>query len=293
MTKLLICCMGLAMTVTATAQDKAKTPELPGWKLIWSDEFDTDGLPDPKKWGYEEGFVRNKELQYYMKGRKENSRVENGNLIIEGRKEKPVPNPRVGKGYANWQKERTTIEYTSAAVITKDTFTFTYGRVEVSAKVPKGKGAWPAIWMLGTARNKEGEKRIGWPGCGEIDIMEWLGREPNIVHGTVHYASPESKKSNKHTSNGGKLKVKVPPYDFHVYAIEWDKDKIDFFFDGKKYHTFPLDKAGKGEDNAFRKPFYLLINLALGGSWGGTLDDKALPMKYEIDYVRIYQRPKK
>lgn len=266
--------------------EKTETPVLPGWKLAWADEFNTDGLPDSKKWGYEEGFTRNEELQYYMKARKENSRIENGTLIIEGRKKKPIPNPRVGKGYADWQKNRKVITYTAASLITRDTYNFTYGRVEVRAKMPKGKGAWPAIWMMGATQGK-----VSWPECGEIDVMEWLGRQPDIVHGTVHWADPKSKKARNHTSNGGKIKVEKPPYDFHVYAIEWDKDKIDFFFDGKKYHTFELDKAGKGKDNAFRKPMYLLINLALGGSWGKELDDKALPMKYVIDYARIYQRP--
>jgi beta-glucanase (GH16 family) len=148
-----------------------------------------------------------------------------------------------------------------------------------AAKLPQGKGMWPAIWMLG-----DNISQIGWPKCGEIDIMEFVGKEPDKVHGTMHFSV-----ADKHKSVGKSLKVEKPFDDFHLYAIEWFPDRIDFFFDETKYHTFALDEAGAGPENPFRKPQYLLINLAIGGAWGGEVDDSTLPQKYLIDYVRVYQ----
>jgi beta-glucanase (GH16 family) len=259
----------LAMTSVAWAGD---------WKLVWSDEFNYEGLPDKKKWDYEEGFVRNRELQYYTRARKENVRVENGALVIEGRKE-VFQNPRYEKNSKNWRKNRKQAEYTSGSVTTRGKADWLYGRIEVRAKLPHGKGIWPAIWMLGTNIGK-----IGWPKCGEIDIMEFIGKDPNHVYATVHYAI-----NRKHRSQGGRLKTKAPYDAFHVYAVEWRPDRMDFFFDKTKYFTCHIDKAGEGADNPFRKPQYLIINLALGGSWGGRVDDTVLPQKYLIDYVRVYQ----
>ena len=251
------------------------------WKLVWSDEFDYKGLPDKTKWNYEEGFVRNKEMQYYTKARKENARVENGVLVIEGRKEK-FKNPKYKAGSKDRKEQREFASYTAASLTTRHKTSWKYGRIEVRAKLPHGKGIWPAIWTLGT---NIGE--IGWPRCGEIDIMEFVGKEPNLVHANAHFAA-----SGKHTSDGGKLRTDKPFADFHVYAIEWREDRMDFFFDKTKYYTFMIDKAGKGEDNPFRKPHYLLINLALGGTWGGPIDDAVLPQKYLIDYVRVYESDK-
>jgi beta-glucanase (GH16 family) len=272
------------------AQDKMKTPERPGWTLVWADEFDVDGLPDPKKWGYEEGFIRGPLPQYYHKARKENSRVENGHLIIEARKER-LPNPKF-KEARGWRK-REFMEYTSASLHTFETFPFTYGRVEVRAKLPKGNGAWPAIWMLGTSfgvgNGYVGKPEGLWPECGEIDIMEWWGGSPYTMTCHMHWKDPKSENRGQVVSKGATIELEKPPYDFHVYAMEWDYDKMDFFFDGKKYHTFWLDTIQEGPENVYRKPFYLLINLALGGR-GRVIDDQALPMQYVIDYVRIYQK---
>jgi beta-glucanase (GH16 family) len=249
------------------------------WELVWSDEFDYTGLPDATKWDYEVGFVRNRELQYYTKARQENARVEDGNLVIEARCE-AFPNPGYDAASKRWQKSRKDAEYTAASLITLNKASWQYGRIEVRAKLPEGKGVWPAIWMMGTDRTK-----VGWPRCGEIDIMEFVGKAPNLVHGTVHFPNAEG----KHRSSGGKLKTVAPYDDFHVYAIEWSKERIDFYFDTKKYFSFDLDKANVGEGNPFRKPFYLLINFAVGGSWGGPVDPAVFPSKYLIDYVRVYR----
>lgn len=248
-------------------------------RLVWSDEFDKAGLPDKSKWRYETGFVRNNELQFYTQDRLENARVENGSLIIEGRKER-FPNPRYRPG--DDPRRRSSAEfadYTAASITTEGKGSFLYGRIEVRAQLPHGNGVWPAIWMLGTNR-----ATLGWPRCGEIDIMEFVGKDSNHVHGTVHFF-----KDRKHASKGSRLQTTAPYNDFHIYAVEWSHDRMDFFFDEQKYFTFDLNLAGEGPDNPFRKPQYLLINLALGGSWGGPMDDAVLPQKYAIDYVRIYE----
>ncbi len=250
-----------------------------GWKLVWSDEFDKDGLPDSSKWTYEVGFVRNKEEQYYTKARPENARVENGMLVIEGRREQ-FPNPGFKAGSEKWSENREFASYTAASITTQRKFDVKFGRIELRAKLPHGTGVWPAIWMLGTNITD-----IGWPRCGEIDIMEYVGFEPNSVHATVHYSS-----DGKHAQKGTKTITEKPYDDFHIYAVEWDSSKMDFYFDDKVYHTFNLDDAAENGYNPFRDPHYLLINLAFGGSWGGKIDDSIFPQKYLIDYVRVYQK---
>jgi beta-glucanase (GH16 family) len=255
-----------------------------GMKLVWSDEFDRAGMPDASKWNYEEGFVRNQEEQYYTRARKENARVEDGMLVIEARKEK-MANKRHQAGSNSWSRSREFAEYTSAAVVTWEKVDWQYGRIEVRAQLPQGKGMWPAIWMLGTNHHQ-----AGWPRCGEIDILEQLGRMPDTIHGTLHWAAEDG----KHRSNGGKTQSETPPGDgFHVYAIEWNAHRIDWFFDGAKYHTVDLDKMPETEAGQFRKPFYLLINLAIGGSWGGEVDPSVFPQKFLIDYVRVYREVKR
>jgi beta-glucanase (GH16 family) len=207
------------------------------WQLKWSDEFDKDGLPDPAKWGYEEGLVRNNEAQFYTT-RSENARVEGGVLVIEGRKEE-FANPGFKEGSDNWKEQKPFASYTSASLTTQGKASWQYGRIEVRAKIPQGKGIWPAIWTLG-----DNITQIGWPHCGEIDIMEFVGKEPEKIHATTHFAL-----DGKHSSKGNSIKVNKP----------------------------------------FDKPHFLLINLALGGAWGGEIDDAVLPQKYLIDYVRVYQ----
>jgi beta-glucanase (GH16 family) len=237
------------------------------WQLVWSDEFNYQGLPDPTKWSYEEGFVRNHENQYYTTGRLENARVEHGVLVIEGRKDHFTP------------PDHSPVEYTSASLITQNKESWQYGRIEVRAKLPHGRGTWPAIWTLGT-----NVTQVSWPASGEIDIMEFLGRETNDIHGTVHFAV-----NGQHQYDSSIMQTAKPYKKFHVYAIEWTPDRIDLFFDHTKYHTFLIDKAGVGPENPFRKPQYLLLNLALGGDWGEAIDDGMLPQKFLIDYVRVYK----
>ena len=235
------------------------------WKLVWSDEFNYQGLPDKTKWAYEEGFVRNHENQYYTRERSENARVENGSLVIECRKEHFQP-----AGHE-------AVEYTSASLTSRASWL--YGRLEMRAKIPQGNGVWPAFWTLGANRGQ-----VGWPRCGEIDIMEFVGKDPTHIHGTVHYSL-----DGKHQSDGGKWETASPFDGFHIYAVEWYPDRIDFFFDQHKYHSVPLGKADDRGENPFHKPHYLLVNFALGGSWGGPIDDANLPQQYLVDYIRVYQ----
>lgn len=255
------------------------------WKLVWSDEFDKPGPPDEAKWGHEVGFIRNEELQYYTRGRTDNARVEDGSLVIEARRE-AFPNPAfdASAGGGDWKRSRREAAYTSASLTTKGKASWKYGRVEVRAQLPEGRGMWPAIWMLGDAK----ERGARWPACGEIDIMEYVGHEPGVVHGTVHTAKYNH--TNK-TQRGAKLQVGPVGKKFRVYAIEWDGKKIDFFVDGKRYFTFANEGTGE-EAWPFDKPFYLILNVAVGGAWGGAkgVDEAAFPARMLIDYVRVYER---
>lgn len=268
------------LTGTARSEEIAKT-STNGWTLVWADEFDKPGLPDPAKWTYEEGFVRNNELQYYTKGRQENARVEGGRLIIESRLEK-FPNPAYKAGAKDSRHGREFAEYTSASVTSRGLGEWKHARVEVRAKIPHGRGTWPAIWMLGADRT------AGWPSCGEIDIMEFVGHDPDTIHGTVHTGKYNHVKG---TAKGSQFHLKAPYDDFHLYAVEWDADKMDFFVDGNKYFTFTNEHSGV-EAWPFDKPQYLILNTAIGGEWGGQkgVDNAIFPQKFEIDYVRIYQK---
>jgi beta-glucanase (GH16 family) len=236
-----------------------------GWTLVFSDEFATSGPLDPAKWGYELGYIRNNEKQYYT-SRSENVRAEDGNLVIEARKE----------SFQNFG-------YTSASINTLGRFEFLYGRVEVRAKLPSATGTWPAIWMLGTNRTQ-----VGWPACGEIDIMENVGFDPLRVHGSVHTTAYNHTIGTQRTAS---VTIANPSDDFHVYAMEWSADQVSVLVDGQAYFTFRNEGTGS-RTWPFDKPQYLLINLAIGGSWGGQrgIDDARFPHRYLVDYVRIYQQ---
>ena len=256
------------------------------WKLVWSDEFDKPGLPDPAKWGYESGFVRNNEAQYYTRERKENARVENGMLVIEARKEQfnsPDYAPdAAAKGQGQGRRGGEPAQYTSASLTTRGKASWTYGRIEVRAKLPKGRGTWPAIWMLGTNR------AAGWPACGEIDIMEEVGYEPGIIQAHIHTGKYNHVKN---TSKGDRITIADASEAFHVYAVEWDKEQMDFYVDERKYFTYRNEGSGS-EAWPFDKDQYLILNLAIGGAWGGAkgIDDSIFPQRYYIDYVRVYKR---
>lgn len=237
-----------------------------GWELVWSDEFNYEGLPDSTKWGYEVGYIRNNEKQYYTKARPENARVEDGHLVIEARKEEY-------KGY----------DYTSASLTTRNKAEWKYGKIEVRANLPTGRGMWPAIWMLGTNIDE-----VGWPACGEIDIMENVGYDPSIVYSTIH---TEAYNHTKGTSKGNGMQVFEVWKKFITYSVEWTPEELAFFIGNERYFGF----SKESDDPAvwpFDQKFYLIINAAVGGSWGGQegIDDSIFPQQYLIDYVRVYKK---
>ncbi len=292
---------GLLVANAVALQNDREPVEREGWRLVWQDEFDVDGAPDPAKWSFDTGFIRNEELQLYT-DRPKNGRVENGHLVIEGRRERvenPAYDPDFPQGQWNsWMFDRSHADYTAANLVTKGKFEFTYGRIEMRAKLPVGQGMWPAFWTLGS---NIGE--IGWPRCGEIDVMEWVGKEPDFIHGTVHFNAPDSALAAgeplDHKMSGDKIAVEDVTEGFHTYAAEWSPEEIKFFFDGENYFTFDVSKADpvgpdgtpQPEANPFRKPHYLLLNLAIGGMWGGPVgEDVEFPQQYVIDYVRVYER---
>ena len=236
-----------------------------GLTLVFSDEFETAGSLDPAKWAYEVGYIRNDEKQYYT-SRPENVRAESGHLVIEARKE-------AYQGYA----------YTSASVHTLGRFELLYGRVEVRAKLPTGRGAWPAIWTLGVNRGQ-----VGWPACGEIDIMENVGFDPLRIHASIHTAAYNHTIGTQKTAS---VAVADPSQDFHVYSLDWYPDRIEVALDGRVYFTF--QNEGTGDRGwPFDKPQHLILNLAIGGAWGGQkgIDDALFPKRYLVDYVRVYRR---
>lgn len=241
-----------------------------GYKLVWQDEFDKPGLPDSTKWNYDTeanatGWYNN-ELQYYAVAKMDYSQVRDGKLIITARKQALTQEPDYG-GQA----------YTSARLITNGKASWTYGFFDVRAKMPCGKGTWPAIWTLGNGQN-------GWPADGEIDIMEHVGKEPNTIYGTIWTTATESS-----WGDSGSVQINDACTNFHNYQVTWTPSSIVFSVDGKPFHTY--NNNGQGPASwPFDKPQYLLLNLAIGGDMAGAVDDSIFPRSFEIEYVRIYQK---
>jgi len=256
-----------AVNTTATHRTVNDAVTKDSYRLVWSDEFNYTGLPDSNYWDYERGYSRNNEAQFYIKYNLGNSKVENGVLTITALYNKGDKHP-----------------ITSASIITLHKVDFCYGRVEVSAKMPVGKGAWPAIWLMGVNRDT-----VDWPACGEIDVMEWLGRAPQFITGSL-YTSTASGKETSQVTPHFVLNYKSLSIRFHTYSIEWDSTAISFYYDDTKYVTYRASQMSKAEWAPFRKPAYLLLNLALGGTSGGAIDYSRFPFIYQIDYVRYYQK---
>jgi beta-glucanase (GH16 family) len=239
----------------------------PGWEILWQDEFEGEEL-NLKNWTFDLGGNGwgNQELQAYT-NRPENVRVENGMLVIEAREEPEFIGGR---------------NYSSARIKTQGMHAWRYGRIEARLKLPYGQGIWPAFWMLG-----EDLDRKGWPAAGEIDIMEFIGREPDHIYATVHapgYSGGNGRGSSM-TVSADTLKN-----DFHIYAIEWEKDEIRWYFDDQEY--FRLTPADVPGEWIFDHPFFIILNLAVGGTWPGYPDDTTeFPQFLYVDYVRVYQKP--
>jgi len=269
---LLPCLLLLNACQQADSQNKTKVKQdnQQDRQLIWSDEFNTDGAPNPDYWTYDLGDNGwgNNEVQNYTK-KAENVRVENGHLVIEAHK--------------------TADGWTSARLKSQGLKTFTYGKMEIRAKLPKGSGTWPAIWMLG-----ENITSKGWPDCGEIDIMEHVGKDPGQIHGTLHTRS-----SFGNSKNSGVTSVSDFSEAFHVYGMEWTENKITFMVDDKPYYTYQPDVKNE-KTWPFNKPFFFIMNIAMGGNWGSDaklesdgkkngIDPNLTSARMEVDYVRVYQ----
>jgi len=226
-------------------------------KLVWQEEFKSDKL-DESVWNFElgAGGWGNNERQFYTKG---NHKLQGGNLIITAKKE--------GE------------KYTSTRITTKTKKEFKYGRIEARAKLPTGQGIWPAFWMLGSNISE-----VGWPKSGEIDILEYVGKEPHTVYNTLH-----TQDSHGNSVNSKKTIFETIEQGFHVYAIDWTKEKIDFSVDDKVIYTF--NPAEKNENTwPFDQPFFVIVNMAIGGNFGGPdVDDNIFPQEFVVDYVRVYQ----
>ena len=239
-----------------------------GYRLVWADEFDGDGLPDPSKWVDDTGMNRqgwhNRELQYYSALRAENAEQRGGRLLITARKESMSRAP-------DWGGQR----YTSARLFTKGKAEWTYGYFEARAKLPCGKGSWPAIWMLNSA--------VIWPAGGELDIMEHVGREPGRVFSTVHTSAAYG------TGKGDAAQLPDACTAFHNYQMHWTSKEIRFGIDGKVHFVYV--NPGTGADQwPFDAPQFLILNIAVGGDFGGEVDDAIFPARMEVDYVRVYQK---
>ncbi len=254
-------------TVNVTAKSKSGlkiSKALPvvvtvAFSLVWSDEFNVAGAPDASKWGYDigtgSGGWGNNELQYYT-NRVENASVSNGTLKITALKE-------------NYSGSA----YSSARLLTKNKFSTKYGKIEVRAKLPVGVGTWPAIWMLGNNIDA-----VGWPACGEIDIMEHKGSDQNRVYGTLHH--PNHSGGN---GDGGTVVIPTTATEFHNYAVEWNAEIIKFSVDEKVFYTF-INKSNL----PFNQNFFIILNLAMGGTFGGPVDPVFSNATMEVDYVRVY-----
>ena len=266
---------------SAAAQAAGPQPADRAWKLVWKDEFSgTNGSAvDASKWVSETGGGGwgNNELEYYTK-RLDNAYQQDGNLVIKVLQEKYTGDDGV------------TRNYTSARLKTLGKFSQTYGRFEARIKIPRGQGLWPAFWMLGTDIEKP-----GWPGCGEIDIMENIGKEPALVHGTIHgpgysgghgigapYALPAALPADQRFAD-----------DFHLFAVEWEANVIRFYVDDHLYATRTPADLPKGAKWVYDHPFFVLLNVAVGGDWPGSPDASSeFPQTMLVDYVRVYERAK-
>ena len=262
------------VTEAASEKDDSDVPEIKGYDLLWHDEFDGDAM-DSSIWDYEphEPGWTNEELQEYTTSA-DNVFIRDGKMVI-----KAIKTDRNGKDY-----------YTSGKVKTQNKQDFTYGKVVVSAKVPEGQGLWPAVWMMPKDESFYGQ----WPKCGEIDIMEVLGSDVKTAYGTVHYGEPHAEQQGTVVLDSGSFAS-----DFHEYSVEWEPGEMRWYIDGELYHTVnDWFTAVNGEDEKpypapFDQPFFVQMNLAVGGTWPGDPDettdfDKA---EFEIDYVRVYQKP--
>lgn len=277
--------MAALLTLLTPWPALAQRPKPPAgaWQLVWADEFNNSGRPDPQNWTYETGFVRNQEAQWYQP---ENARCEAGLLIIEARRE-PKPNPNYAAQSPDWQKNRPQAEYTSASLTTRGQHHWQYGRWEMRAKIDTRAGLWPAFWTLGVT----GE----WPHNGEIDIMEYY-RDSLLANAA--WGAAERYQANWNTTKKALTAFADPAWakQFHVWRMDWDERYIRIYVDGLLLNSVDLTKTMNQDaagQNPFHQPHYMLLNVAVGGTNGGNASATAFPARMEVDYVRVYQKAAK
>lgn len=271
-----------AQTADRYSADFSSPPIINGMKLVWNDEFNINGKPDTASWRYEKGFVRNNELQWYQP---DNANCQEGLLVIEGRRERKN-NPTYKEGSTNWATSRKDIEYTSASIQTRGMRQFQFGRFEVRARIDTTPGSWPAIWTLGISK--------GWPSCGEIDIMEYYVYQgvptvlANFAWGTDQRFKAKWDDLKKPFAG---FTASDPDWEkkFHVWRMDWTKDKIELFLDDLLLNSVLIsDTVNPDGFNPFLQPHFILLNLALGSN-GGDPSNSVFPITYEVDWVRVYQ----
>jgi beta-glucanase (GH16 family) len=242
------------------------------WKLVWSDEFDKDGAPDSSNWGYEKGFVRNSELQWYQP---DNATVSGGLLTIAAQKQQ-VLNPNYNAGSTDWKQNRQYAQYTSTSMTTSGKRSFQYGRFEMCGQIDTRQGSWPAFWILGNG--------LSWPASGEVDIMEYYanGVRSNICKPSGGNCDWSGSVSQSLSSLGGATWSNK----FHLWAMEWNSQTINLYLDDKLVYGYTITSASPYTGN----PFYILVNLAIGAN-GGDPSSTTFPITYLVDYVRVYQKP--
>lgn len=283
--------LAIACLIVALAFRGASRTEEPGageigqgreddtYELVWADEFDVDGRPDPSRWTYEEGFVRNRERQWYQP---ENARCEGGLLIIEGRRERKE-NPRFRPDGRDWRTTRPVAEYTSASLTTRGIQSWQYGRFEMRARIDTRPGLWPAFWTLGVAGR--------WPACGEIDIIEYYR---GLLLANVAWAGERPGQTVWDDTKTPLAELGGPDWtdEFHVWRMDWDEQEIRLYVDDRLLNvtdlTGTVNRDGTGK-NPFHQPHYLIVNLAIGGTNGGDPSATEFPARFEVDYIRVYQ----
>jgi beta-glucanase (GH16 family) len=274
---LLLCLCSCRATRESRAEEAYKSE---GYKLVWADEFNKNGKPDSSNWRFEKGFVRNEELQWYQQ---DNAYCKDGVLIIEGRKENK-PNPRYESGSADWRRNRKNIEYSASSINTSGKQSWKYGRFVMRGKIDIASGLWPAWWTLGI----DGR----WPANGEIDIMEYYKKK--LLANIACIGPKRGAEWYSKTKNIDSLGGKAWASKFHVWQMDWDENAISLYVDDMLMNKVELSKLVNKDGsniNPFKQPHYMLLNLAMGGMNGGDLSDTKFPNRFEVDYVRVYQKP--
>ncbi|HLO79829.1 MAG TPA: glycoside hydrolase family 16 protein [Chitinophagaceae bacterium] len=264
--------------VLSYCKKNVEAPPQPDYTLVWAEEFDKSGSPDETSWNFENGFIRNQELQWYQK---ENATIINGTLIIEARKEdKPTPYYDPNSSY--WQDRRSKIEYSSASMHTKDKKSWKFGRFELKAKIPVANGIWPTWWTMGVEKD--------WPAGGEVDIMEYF--KGNLITNLAYLGADRQAEFIPQLLNVDSLGGASWASQFHIWRMDWTPQYIEFFLDNKSLNKVPIDsltnKDGTGF-NPFTQPHFMILTLAVGGTNGGDPTGTIFPQKLEVDYIRVYQ----